>query len=435
MTAVKAFWHQYLAPTLKFVAAAASINISGCTNKDKVIASFVTNKLIPVSWPSLDVYSEAYKVWQVGPDAASEDPVVPPVNAVSLPAAIEAPAVQQEAPAVQHEAHAVPFVQVTVPFVPPTAPSVAAVTSAGMDAALAEPGALAQILTLMSNKFQSRQASVDAGSSSKALVSPAVKHKEDTLKTFAAGGFVDPVSIDPMSLRFLEFKAPFASQGLETNSSGFMVVRQNTRLPDTSHIFEASRVLGGFGTLIEWCLNDDQKRFSATYVGEMLTLLNTVKEIDYITELSKGTFFKHFLLKHRGVPSLMEAYNTDTVLTFKFFVMQAQAVPPMPAFRDVAPAMRRGVKRNAGVGPSLASFSRSGPAVMSASAPRSSKGRSSSDKPCKSRCDPGFTCTYQDCVFSHACVSCGQNHPASACSSWDVAKGAAAMALIIPRRR
>ena len=42
---------------------------------------------------------------------------------------------------------------------------------------------------------------------------------------------------------------------------------------------------------------------------------------------------------------------------------------------------------------------------------------------CFSRSDPSVqACTYTDCRFSHDCVSCGANHLAKDCPSWDSSK-------------
>ena len=47
----------------------------------------------------------------------------------------------------------------------------------------------------------------------------------------------------------------------------------------------------------------------------------------------------------------------------------------------------------------------------------------SSPGPCFSRTDPTVgDCRYQRCRFSHACGTCGENHPAAACPNWDSTK-------------
>jgi hypothetical protein len=370
---------------------------------------------------------------------AAAPAVVPAV----LPVAVvhpEAPIEQPEALIVQPMAPFVPpmapVVQPVVPFVQP-APSVAQeVTATEMAAALQESGALSQVLAALTNNTRPpRQSSWFNDTSEGVRMSPLDRHLETCLNMLAAGNYVEPVSLDSISIDYLKFKAPFAPPRLEASASGSMVVRANTRVPDTSTVFDASRVFSGYSKLIELASTDVLKRFSAFQVGQMLGVSNLVQSISYATEASKAIFFKHFLLQTAGVTDLVKAFNESSMLLMKFLVMQALPPPPRMPFRDAVPApSRRGTKR-ALVGPSLASSSRGGSAVMSASSARDSRMRSSSDKPCKSRCDTAFTCTYPDCVFSHACVSCGQNHPASVCTSWDAAKGAAAMALIGTRRR
>jgi hypothetical protein len=439
--AVKGVLDQFLANTLRFLAAATGTDLTGCTNKASVIARIVAGEVVPVSWTSLDEYSESYKEWQeAGPDAVPAGPGAPPVQPVgpavpsvdpvgpaALPGPPVGPAAQFVAPLGQPEAP----IALSVPSIVPSAVNF---TPADVNAALAEdPSALAQILAgLTNNKGPARPSSWYNDTAEGYLKSPLDKHLEASLNTLYAGSYVEPVSLDSVSLNYLKFKAPFANPGFES-SNGTMVVRANTRLPDTGNVFDAHRVFSGYTKLIELASNDKFQRFSARYVGQMLEVLNLVVSISHATELSKGTFFKNFLLDTAGVTDLVDAYNRSSMLLMQFLVTQAPAVP-RTAYREPAPAQsRRGSKRPAA--PLVASFSRGGPAVMSASSGREPRVRPSSDKPCKSRCDPGFTCTYPDCVFSHICVACGQNHPASACTSWDAAKGAAAMALINTRRR
>ncbi len=45
------------------------------------------------------------------------------------------------------------------------------------------------------------------------------------------------------------------------------------------------------------------------------------------------------------------------------------------------------------------------------------------DVTCFSRSDPeSVGCNYDNCIFSHACASCGEDHMARDCPSWDVSK-------------
>ena len=45
------------------------------------------------------------------------------------------------------------------------------------------------------------------------------------------------------------------------------------------------------------------------------------------------------------------------------------------------------------------------------------------DVTCFSRSDPSSAgCRYTDCIFSHTCASCGEDHAASACPSWEPPK-------------
>jgi hypothetical protein len=445
--AVKGVLDQYLANTLTFFAAATGTDLTGCTNKGSVIARLVADEVVPVSWTSLDEYSDSYRAWQeAGPDAAPAGPGAPPgppvgpavqsvdpVGPAALPGPPVGPAVQSVVPVGPAALPGQPEAPIAL-SVPSIVPSAVGVTPADVDAALAQdPSALAQILAGFANfKGPARPSSWYNDTAEGSLKSPLEKHLEASLNKLYAGSYVEPVSLDSESLNYLKFKAPFANPGLEA-SNGTMVVRANTRLPDTANVFVAYRVFGGYTKLIELASNDKGQRFSARYVGQMLEVLNLVVSIGHATELSKGTFFKNFLLETAGVTNLVDAYKGSSMLLMQFLVTQAPAVPRTP-YREPAPAQsRRGSKRPAA--PSVASFSRGGPAVMSASSGREPRMRPSSDKPCKSRCDPGLTCTYPDCVFSHICVACGLNHPASACSSWDAAKGAAAMALINTRRR
>jgi hypothetical protein len=394
-----------------------------------------------LTWKAVDEYSEKYKEWQAGPvavlpvaqHAAPVPPVasvavdhVPPVVAAGPPVLSGAIAVPPVQPGPSMQFDAIP-VRASAPIVPPTA----AITTADMERALAEsPSSLPQILAAIAGRAQPRGSSWYSDATDGVTMSPRDMLVETSLNKLAAGKYVDPVSLDSTSLSWIMFKAPFATPGLEASSNGTMVVRANTRLPDTAGVFEAHRVFGGYLKLIELASNDLQQRFSAFYLGQMLKVLNLVQSISYATELSKGTLFKHFLLKTVGITNLVEAYNGSSMLFMELLVRQTSQ-PPMISLAD--PSARRGTKRAA---PSVASQSRGGPAVMSASSSRDPKVRQVSVKPCKSRCDTGISCAYEDCIFSHACVSCGQNHPASACSAWVPAKGAAAMALIsAPRRR
>lgn len=49
-----------------------------------------------------------------------------------------------------------------------------------------------------------------------------------------------------------------------------------------------------------------------------------------------------------------------------------------------------------------------------------------SNKFCRSRTNPASVCTHDPCIYSHECASCGQDHPASQCPAFDVAKAKAA---------
>jgi hypothetical protein len=453
--AVKGVLDQYLANTLKFFAAAIGTDLAGCTNKGSVIARLVADEVVPVSWTSLDEYSDSYKAWQeAGPDAAPAGPGAPPgppvgpsVQSVDPvgPAALPGPPLGPAVQSVDAVGPAALTGQPEAPFalsVPSIVPSAVGVTPADVSAALQDPSALAQILAGLANNGTARQSSLNNdtspaadGSLGAAPLSPLDAHKEYVLKLLAAGRFVDPVSVDDESLHYLEFKVHFAPTTFESNANGQVMVRKASRLPDTSAIFDANRIFGGYSNMTEMCMLDTLNRFSSHTVGQMMQLLNTVRRIAWASEFSKGRFFKHFLLKHAGKADLMKAYTDDSQLSMEHLVMAAPPMPSRLSFPDVAQMPRnRGIKR-AATGSSLASRSRGGPAVMSASSGREPRVRPSSDKPCKSRCDPGLTCTYPDCVFSHICVACGQNHPASACTSWDAAKGAAAMAPINTRRR
>jgi hypothetical protein len=63
---VQVFYRHFVAPTMQFFAVAAGVVIKSHTSKDLMIERLLAAKVIPLTWKHLEVYSEAYKKWQLG---------------------------------------------------------------------------------------------------------------------------------------------------------------------------------------------------------------------------------------------------------------------------------------------------------------------------------------------------------------------------------
>jgi hypothetical protein len=258
------------------------------------------------------------------------------------------------------------------------------------------------------------------------------KIKENVLVAIKNGTYYDPVICDNQSKMHLQFKSPFSGEELNVSKEGFVFAKTSNRLPDVSSIFDPARVYGGYEQGITWAAAAyDTHQISPDTVAKMLQLLSKVKNWPGVSELSKSTYFKHFLHRHAGSPDLLAAQSADTELIFKFLQpMRLYELPPTPGPVPIPPlgGRGRGLKRSA---PSAPPAQRAAPQMgRTFVGGVAGSGRTPSAKLCKSRVDLGFICSYPDCIFSHSCATCGKDHPASACQVWDAAKGAAAAALI-----
>jgi hypothetical protein len=452
------FWRQYNATSITFMCAALGVPVTGRPTKDQLMDLLVQNKFSPLPWAALDVYSTGYQQWQVSDEVIAEvisgldsdaqpnplEAQVPELTAVTPP-----PTPEQQAaawPALVAQAAAVPAA------VPANHPPVAAqqVTETEVAGAVAaDPMALhrimaslinqsAYVVTNASGALQAARTANFAGTQMPVgqLQTPWAMVKSSALTNMLHGQYVEPVLCDDITRDYLMFKAPFAGEQLSIDRDGMIKTARGSRLPDVANVFTAHRIKQGYQRLIQWVLEDP--RFEATLAMQMLQLYNKVFGWPHVSEQAQATYFKHFLLKHAGSKDLLKDQRDDTELIYRFLVVHtggmqssSSSASSSSSSASSSSASSSSAARPRGSKRSSSALIPRGSAATTAAAPM----RVRSEKPCFSRVDLNATCAYSDCVFSHACASCGRDHPASACPSWDAAKGAAAAAAMNRGRR
>lgn len=256
------------------------------------------------------------------------------------------------------------------------------------------------------------------------MMLPLDKHLAETRESLRVGEYVDPLQLSDAVLNRLRFRLP--GQARKERKLGDITLSTDGEGTDSSSWFNPVGLRQGFTRMVEMVLGIDEVKHRAQ---DMLGFAEEVWSFPKASEEGKARFIKHFLYKYRGQDDWKAKAFQDARLVAEFLTGDQRA----------GSAPSAGAKRQAGGGarPGPADKRQRGPgAGGGAQQGRGDRHAWKARQPCLSRMDPSRgDCSYPGCRFSHACVSCGQDHPANACSKWDRAKGKKALDELAARRR
>ena len=232
---------------------------------------------------------------------------------------------------------------------------------------------------------------------------------EKYLKKIAARvrrrGYTDPMALSRWFLDYVKDKNPMrGQQRMLSLGGGLKMAADEVFLKDVSQEYDERCFREGMDRLILMYLDDDQVAYR---VPDMLRFSQKLWSMRIGTSLQRLKFAKDFMYKHAKKDDWASLIETDIILLRESF--------------DERDDRRRGRSRSRS--PKRAGSRHSG---RGRSPPRgrgkstSGRGGGQSKAKCYSRTDPKVgDCSYASCRFCHKCATCGKDHSAAKCPSWN----------------
>ena len=236
--------------------------------------------------------------------------------------------------------------------------------------------------------------------------------------------FVDPADVGPKQLSRLDFNLQASSSS--QISSTLRLVSDNGSVRSQDKNFDPVEIKAGLQVIVAATI---RAGFSSRAAG-LLAFSAYIWDYPGASEIGKAKFIKYFLFAHPKENDLVPLVSADPKLVRRFLDHQS-TIDRAPSFES---------RQRFGRGQKRPRFSPQGtrrqPEGSASAGPR----RTNSKPPtriCFSRARPSVgECSYAGaCKFDHRCASCGADHPASKCPSWNEAKGQAAASVNNSRTR
>jgi hypothetical protein len=243
-------------------------------------------------------------------------------------------------------------------------------------------------------------------------------HLRKCTKTISENLYLDPTQLSRTFLDHIKDKQPgHGAQREVVIDNGQLVLTAGaaTRLKDVSKLYDVAQIMSGLNRMFEImaCSSSQAVR---ELLPDRLKWNRLVWDSRLGSAEAKPRFIKEFMFKHQGRSDWASLFETDFALIHEFLAI---APPNNDGRRNKrGRSAHGGEDRDHAVGPNRGQ-------------PRK---RRREARTCFSRLQiEAGACKYDDCRFDHKCASCGQDHAAVDCPTWDASKVAAKK--LGPRRR
>ena len=289
---------------------------------------------------------------------------------------------------------------------------------------------------------------VEAKKAKKASTEGAGKYKayyKKLVDRVIANVFVDPSLLSPLALQEAELKLS-GMQAIKHQSAifGGIKVRRYEAEEDLEYREAGNPSMGyvrGLEEMISILMGNDSPK---ALVQDRMAWKKAVFSLKNVSMERQVAYCTQFMLRYQGKENetgWLLKFKEDTPLLMSYLYPSGGAVDPLERrseYGDQAGDTKRRKRPD-----------RTPADTTDAKRSQRDRGRGRADKrqkpdgggkgggkgaagkgsrilpggPCKSRLDPKATCTYgTTCKFSHTCASCGGQHAASNCSTWDQTK-------------